>query len=86
MSPSALPWFEEADYPRFQQMIPELKNDSYAEWVEEHRKAVAYRRPRNGSRDIPVSPHEFAAWLRETDQEAHLELLWVFAETKAALV
>jgi hypothetical protein len=86
MPPSALPWFEEADYPRFQQMIPELRNDSYSEWIEEHRKAVAYRRPRNGSRDIVISPKEFADWLEETQQEAHLELLWVYAEAKAALV
>ena len=83
MPASALPWFEETDYPRFQQMIPELRNDSYAEWIEEHKKAVAYRRPRNGSTDIPVSPDEFDRWLKETKQAAHLELLWVFAEAKA---
>jgi hypothetical protein len=65
-------------------MIPELQNDSYSEWVDEHKKAVAYRRPRNGSTDIPVSPEEFDGWLKATKQAAHLELLWVYAEGKAA--
>lgn len=65
-------------------MIPELQNDSYEEWIDEHRKAVAYRRQRNGSTDIPVSPEEFDGWLKETNQAAHLELLWVYAEDKAA--
>jgi hypothetical protein len=84
MSPSPLPWIEEADYPRLQQMIPELQHDSYSEWIDEHRKAVAYRRPRNGSTDVPVSPAEFDGWLKDTKQVAHLELLWVYAEDKAA--
>jgi hypothetical protein len=68
----------------FQRLIPELKNDTYSEWIDEHRKAVAYRRPRNGSIDVPVSPDEFDGWLKETKQAAHLELLWVYAEDKAA--
>jgi hypothetical protein len=84
MSPSVLPWFEEADYPRFQRMIPELQNDSYSEWIDEHTRAVAYRRTRNGSRDISISPDEFDEWLKTTKQAAHLELLWVYAEYKAA--
>ncbi len=86
MPASALPWFEEADYTRLQQIIPELKHDSYPEWVEEHRKAVAYRRSRNGSTDIAISAEEFAEWLEVTRQKAHLELLWVYAEDKAARV
>jgi hypothetical protein len=84
MSPSVLPWFEEADYAWFQRMIPELQNDSYAEWMDEHSRAVAYRRTRNGSRDIAISPDEFDEWLKATQQAAHLELLWVYAEDKAA--
>jgi hypothetical protein len=84
MPPSALPWIEETDYPRFQRVIAELQHTSYEEWAEDHRKAVAYRTPRNGSTDIPVSPDQFDLWLKQTQQAPHMELLWVYAEEKAA--
>jgi hypothetical protein len=84
MSPSALPWIEEADYPRFQRMIAELQKTSFEEWTEDHEKAVAYRRSRNGSTNVPITPEEFDAWLKENNETAHMELLWVFAEDKAA--
>jgi hypothetical protein len=83
MSPSALPLISERDYPAFQRMIPELLNTAYAEWLEEHKKAVAYRQSRNGFVEIPFSPWEFAAWLEVNGEAAHMELLWVFAEDKA---
>lgn len=80
MAPTALPQITEADFALFQRIIPELQNTSYDEWADEHRRAVAYRTPRNGSTDVPVSPHAFEEWLRSTQQPAHLELLWVYAE------
>jgi hypothetical protein len=83
MSPSALPLISEPDFPTFQQMIAELRQTEYKEWLEDHANAIAYRRSRNGSVEIPVSPDEFDGWLRETGQSCHLELLWAFAEAKA---
>ena len=84
MPPSALPLISEQDYPRFQQIIQELRHTTYEEWHDDHMKSVAYRRPRNGFEEIPVSPAEFDTWLKEHRQLVHLELLWVFAESKAA--
>jgi hypothetical protein len=83
MPPSVLPLLREPDYPRFQQMIPELQTVSYAEWQGDHQKAALYRRSRNGSKDVPVSPDAFADWLKATRQAAHLELLWTYAEDVA---
>jgi len=83
MVPSALPLISKHDYPRFQQMIRELLNIHYEEWCDDHARSVAYRRTRNGSREIPISPDEFAAWLTDNQTAAHLELLWTFAEAKA---
>ena len=83
MSPTALPCIPEADYPRFQRIIPELQQTTYQEWADEHRKAVAYRRSRNGTSEITFSPEEFEAWLKRNGTPAHLELLWVYAEEKA---
>ena len=84
MSPSALPWIKEADYPQFQRMIAELQKTTYEEWADDHKRAVAYRQPRNGSTDILISPDEFDAWLKANNNAAHMELLWVFAEDRAA--
>lgn len=84
MSPSPLPLITERDYPAFQRAIPELLTVTYEEWLGDHERAVAYRKSRNGAIAIPVSPNEFNAWLKETSQVAHLELLWVFAEDMAA--
>lgn len=84
MIPSALPLISEDDYPFFQRLIEELRHSSYEEWLGEHQKAVAYRQERNGYTEIPVSPGAFVAWVKERQEEAHLELLWVFAEDKAA--
>ena len=86
MSPSALPLISEHDYPAFQQMIAELRQTDYEEWREDHAKSIAYRRSRNGSVEVPVSPDEFDGWLKETGQPCHLELLWAFAEAKAESV
>ena len=83
MVPSALPLISEQDYPRFQQMIRELLDTPYEEWRDDHAKSIAYRRSRNGSREISILPDEFAAWLKENQIAAHLELLWTFAEAKA---
>jgi hypothetical protein len=83
MTPTTLPWIRADDFPRLQQIIPELQNTTFAEWQEDHEKAVAYRRPRNGSAMIPVVPSGFAEWLGKTGQTAHLELLWVYAEVVA---
>jgi hypothetical protein len=80
---SALPLLTESDYPGFQRLIPELRDISYQEWSEEHQKAVAYRRSRNGSREIAVSPEEFSRWLQDNAMTAHLELLWACIEDKA---
>jgi hypothetical protein len=84
MSPSALPLISERDYPAFQRMVPELRHTDYAEWSDDHGKAIAYRQSRNGSVEIPLSPEAFEGWLKEKRQVAHMELLWVFAEDKAA--
>jgi hypothetical protein len=65
-------------------MIHDLRHVSFEEWVDDHNKAVAYRKARNGSQEIRVSPAEFECWLRENKQSAHMELLWVYAEDKAA--
>jgi hypothetical protein len=83
MSPSALPLISERDYPAFQQMIAELRQTEYDEWTEDHAKSIAYRRLRNGSVEIPVSPDAFDGWLKATGQSCHLELLWAFAEAGA---
>ena len=83
MSPSVLPLISERDYPAFQQMIAELRQTEYEEWLEDHAKSIAYRRSRNGSVEILVSPDEFDGWLKETGQPCHLELLWAFAEARA---
>ena len=83
MPPSVLPRIGEADYPRFQQMIPELQVVTYSEWSDDHKKAIAYRQTRNGAKEIAVLPEEFDSWLKKDRQKAHLELLWVFAESKA---
>jgi hypothetical protein len=83
MPQSALPLITELDYPEFQRIIQELRHVSYPEWSEEHDKAVAYRRTRNGSREIAISPEEFSSWLKEHQATAHLELLWVCVEDKA---
>ncbi len=84
MAPSALPFIGETAYPQFQRMIPELRDISYEEWTEDLRKAAAYRKPRNGSTEIPVSPDEFDEWLTTNKNTAHLELLWAYVEGKAA--
>ena len=84
MSPSALPLISERDYPAFQRMIQELIHTSYEEWLVDHQKAIAYRRPRNGFTEIPVSPEEFDSWLKANKEMVHLEMLWAFAEDKAA--
>ena len=84
MSPSVLPLIVEADYPMFQRMIRDLLHMSYDEWVDDHKKAVAYRKSRNGSEEIRVSPAEFDWWLKENKKAAHMELLWACAEDKAA--
>jgi hypothetical protein len=83
MVPSALPLISREDFPKFQQIIRELLATTYEEWCDDHDKSVAYRRTRNGSREIRISPDEFAPWLKETQTAAHLELLWTFAEAKA---
>jgi hypothetical protein len=83
MPPSALPLISQRDFPRFQQIIGELVQTPYEEWADDHAKAIAYRLSRNGYMEIPVLPEEFEAWLTQTNQAAHLELLWVFAEEKA---
>jgi hypothetical protein len=80
MPPTALPWIEEPDFPRFQRLIAELRHMSFEEWADDHRRAAAYRVPRTGSTNIPVRPDEFEAWLKQTRQVAHMELLWTFAE------
>jgi hypothetical protein len=84
MPPSALPLIEETDYPRFQRVIAELRHMPFEEWAEDHRRAAAYRLPRNGSTNVPVLPDEFDLWLKQTKQVAHMELLWTYAEEKAA--
>jgi hypothetical protein len=84
MSPSALPLIAEHDYPAFQRLIPELQQTTFAEWLDDHQKSIAYRRSRNGFAEIPVRADEFELWLKESKQLAHLELLWAFAEDKAA--
>ena len=86
MSPSALPLISERDYPTFQQIIAELRQTEYEEWREDHAKSMAYRRSRNGSVEVPVSPDEFDGWLKETGQRSHLELLWAFAEARVERV
>jgi hypothetical protein len=84
MSPSPLPVITEADYAVIQRIIPELLNVSYGEWCEDQEKAIAYRRPRNGSVLVAISADEFAQWLVDNKTAAHLELLWVCVEEKMA--
>ncbi len=83
MGPSILPLIAEVDYAAFQRMIAELIAVSYQEWQDDHLKAIAYRRSRNGSREVAISPQEFEWWLRENRMAAHLELLWACVEDKA---
>jgi hypothetical protein len=83
VSPSVLPLISSRDYPRFQQIIRELADTTYEEWQGDHAKAVAYRKSHNGFKEVPVTADEFDRWLKKTQQAAHLELLWVFAEEKA---
>jgi hypothetical protein len=83
MTPSCLPLIIESHYPGFQRMIKELMHVSYQEWREDHVKAVAYRRSRNGSREVPIAPEEFDSWLKKNGLEAHLELLWSCIEDMA---
>jgi hypothetical protein len=49
MSPSALTLISEGDYPKFQQMIAELRQTEHTESLEDRAKSIAYRRSRNGS-------------------------------------
>jgi hypothetical protein len=81
--PSCLPLISEADYSGFQKMIGELMNISYQEWQQDHHKAVSYRKSRNGSREVAITPAEFDSWLRKNKLDAHLELLWSCVEEKA---
>jgi hypothetical protein len=83
MPASPLPLISATDYPGFQRLIPELQQMSYEEWAQDHDKAVAYRRTRNGSQDIPISPAEFEMWLKQHQLSAHLELLWACVEDRA---
>jgi hypothetical protein len=83
MLPSALPLISQTDYAVFQRMIPELDQIPYDEWSDDHVKAVAYRKSRNGSQEIAISPQEFEMWLKHHQVEAHLELLWACVEDKA---
>ena len=59
MTPSCLPLISETDYPGFQRRIKELIDVSYQEWRQDHHKAVSYRRSRNGSREVAITPVEF---------------------------
>jgi hypothetical protein len=81
--PSCLPLIRETDYPGFQRMINELMQVTYEEWQQDHAKAVSYRNSRNGSREIPITPSEFDAWLKKHRLDAHLELLWSCVEEMA---
>lgn len=80
MTPSCLPLITESDYPAFQRMVTELMQVSYQEWRDNHLKAVAYRRSRNGSHEIALTPEAFNSWLKKNRVEAHLELLWSCVE------
>jgi hypothetical protein len=84
MLPSVLPLISETDYPAFQRRIADLANITYEEWTDGHAKAIAYRRTRNGSIEIAVNPVEFDLWLVNQGKTPQMELLWVFAEEKAA--
>jgi len=83
MTPSCLPLINEADYPSFQRMIEELMDVSYEEWQQDHHKAVSYRRSRNGSREVAITPAQFDSWLKKHRLDAHLELLWSCVEDMA---
>ena len=83
MTPSCLPLISETDYTGFQRMIKELMHVSYQEWQQDHAKAVSYRKSRNGSREISVTPAEFDAWLKRHRLDPHLELLWSCVEDMA---
>ncbi|WP_428487770.1 hypothetical protein [Rhodopila sp.] len=84
MSPSVLPLISEHDYPGFQKIVVELRHTSYEEWLRDHEASKTYRKSRNGSQEIPISPQAFQEWLKARNEPAHLELLWVFAEDEAA--
>ena len=64
-------------------MITELMHTTYEEWQEDHTKAVSYRKSRNGSREIAITPADFDAWLKRNRQKPHLELLWSCVEDMA---
>lgn len=83
MTPSCLPLINEADYSSFQRMIEELMDVSYEEWQQDHHKAVSYRRSRNGSREVAITPAQFNSWLKKHRLDAHLELLWSCVEEMA---
>ncbi len=83
MIPSCLPLISETDYSGFQRMIKELMHVSYREWQQDHHKAVSYRRSRNGSREVAITPAEFDSWLKKNRLDAHLELLWSCVEDMA---
>ena len=84
MPPSILPLIAECDFSAFQQMIPEYRGLTFAEWRDDHLRVVAFKRWLNGSVEIPISPDEFDAWLKESKQVVRFELLWRFAKAKAA--
>ena len=83
MPPSILPLISEEEYPGFQHLIPEITAVTYEEWQQDHNKAVAYRKTRNGSQEVPISAQDFDWWLKQNRLEAHLELLWVYVEDLA---
>lgn len=84
MSPSALPLISEAEFPAFQKLVPELMQTSFEDWLDDHKKAIAYRKARNGFVEVPLSPEGFSAWLPGQGTSPHLELLWVYAEEIAS--
>jgi hypothetical protein len=84
MSPSALPLIAESEYPAFQRLVPELMQTSFEDWLDDHKKAIAYRKARNGFVEVPLSAEGFSTWLPAQETSPHLELLWVYAEEIAS--
>ncbi len=83
MTSTILPWVRPDDFERLQRVVPELQNMNFAEWQDEHNRAVDYCRRRNGSTLIPVTADAFTQWLSVTGQLAHVDLILIYARKVA---
>ncbi len=85
MSLIVYPSIREDDFPQLQHIVADLKGMTYAEWTYARVNATAPSSPSSRVARIPVTPWAFAQWLEVTQQTAHLDLLWCYAEAIAGI-